>query len=44
MLGNAAQEIIKRKQSSYYGIGMALVRITSAIFNNENSIIPCVCL
>lgn len=37
---NAAQEIIKRKQSSYYGIGMALVRITSAIFNNENSIIP----
>ena len=37
---DAAFEIIKRKQSTYYGIGMALVRITAAIFNNENRIIP----
>ncbi len=37
---DAAYEIIKRKKSTYYGIGMALVRITSAIFNNENSIMP----
>ncbi len=37
---NAANEIIKRKKASYYGIGMALVRITKAIFNNENRIIP----
>ena len=35
---NAAYEIIKRKKATYYGIGMALVRITSAIFNNENRI------
>ncbi len=37
---DAAQEIIRRKGSTYYGIGMALVRITSAIFNNENRIMP----
>ncbi|PKK90120.1 MAG: L-lactate dehydrogenase, partial [Tenericutes bacterium HGW-Tenericutes-7] len=37
---NAAQEIIKRKNATYYGIGMALVRISSAIFDNENSILP----
>lgn len=37
---DAAQEIIKRKQATYYAIGMALVRITNAIFKNENSIIP----
>ena len=37
---DAAKEIIKRKVSTYYGIGMALVRITQAIFNNENSILP----
>ncbi|KFZ27340.1 MAG: L-lactate dehydrogenase 1 [Candidatus Izimaplasma bacterium HR2] len=37
---DAAYEIIKRKKATYWGIGMALVRITSAIFNNENSIIP----
>ncbi len=36
---NAAQEIILAKQSTYYGIGMALVRITKAIFSNENSIL-----
>ena len=37
---DAAKEIIQRKVSTYYGIGMALVRITQAIFNNENSILP----
>ncbi len=37
---DAAQEIIKRKKATYYGIGMALVRITSAILNNENRIMP----
>ncbi|MFW6298341.1 MAG: L-lactate dehydrogenase [Bacillota bacterium] len=37
---NAAGEIIKRKKASYYGVGMALVRITAAIFNNENRILP----
>lgn len=36
----AAGEIIKRKKATYYGIGMALVRITTAIFNNENRIMP----
>ena len=37
---DAAYEIIKRKKATYYGVGMALVRITRAIFNNENSIMP----
>lgn len=37
---NAANEIIKRKSATYYGIGMALVRITTAILNNENRIMP----
>ena len=37
---NSAYEIIKRKKATYYGVGMALVRITAAIFNNENRIMP----
>ncbi|AIO18947.1 L-lactate dehydrogenase 1 [Candidatus Izimaplasma bacterium HR1] len=37
---DAAYEIIKRKRATYWGIGMALVRITRAIFNNENRIMP----
>lgn len=37
---NSAYEIIKRKNSTYYGIGMTLVSITSAILSNENRIIP----
>lgn len=36
---NAAYEIINRKGATYYGIGMALVRITNAILGNENAII-----
>ena len=37
---DAAYEIIERKKSTYYGIGMALCHITKAIFNDANSIIP----
>ena len=33
----AAQEIIKAKGATYYGIGMSLVRIIKAIFGNEKS-------
>ena len=36
---NAAYGIINRKGATYYGIGMALVRITNAILGNENAII-----
>ena len=36
---NAAYEIIAKKKSTYYGIGIALVRLVKAILNNENSII-----
>ncbi len=37
---NAAYEIIKKKNATYYAIGIALVRITLAILNNENRILP----
>lgn len=33
----AAQEIIKAKNATYYGIGMALVRIVRTIFGDERS-------
>ncbi len=36
---DAAYDIIKRKGSTHYGIGMCLVRITNAILGDENSII-----
>ena len=36
---NAAYKIIEKKGATYYGIGMALVRITNAILGNENTII-----
>ncbi|MEG2283272.1 MAG: L-lactate dehydrogenase [Bacilli bacterium] len=36
---DAAYDIIKRKGSTCYGIGMCLVRITNAILGNENSIL-----
>lgn len=36
---NAAQNIIEAKKATYYGIGMAMVRIVRAIFGNENSIL-----
>lgn len=35
----AAQKIIAAKRATYYGIGMAMVRITRAIFGGENSVI-----
>ncbi len=37
---NAAYEIIKRKGSTYYGIAMALQRITNAILKDEEIILP----
>lgn len=36
---NIAYKIIKCKKSTYYGIGMALTRITKAILENENSVL-----
>ena len=36
---NAAQKIIDAKKATYYGIGMAMVRIVKAIFGNEHSIL-----
>ncbi|NLC97316.1 MAG: L-lactate dehydrogenase [Erysipelotrichaceae bacterium] len=35
----AAYEIINRKKSTYYGIGLALNRLVQAIFNDENAIL-----
>lgn len=35
----SAQVIIEAKKATYYGIGMALTRITKAIFQDENSIL-----
>lgn len=37
---NAAYEIIKRKQATYYGIAMAVKRICEAIVRDEKSILP----
>lgn len=36
---DAAYDIIQRKKATYYGIGMALTRLTKAIINDENSIL-----
>lgn len=35
----AAYRIIEAKKATYYGIGMALTRITKAIFGDENSVL-----
>lgn len=35
----AAQKIIEAKGATYYGIGMAMVRVIRAILNNENSVL-----
>ncbi|MFR8012486.1 MAG: L-lactate dehydrogenase [Clostridia bacterium] len=35
----AAEKIIEAKRATYYGIGMALARITRAIFGDENSVL-----
>lgn len=37
---DAAYEIIAKKGATYYGIGVALARITRAIFNDERAILP----
>ncbi len=37
---HAAYEIIQKKNATYYAIGLALVKITVAILNNENRILP----
>lgn len=36
---DAAQKIITAKNATYYGIGMALIRIVKAILSDENSIL-----
>ena len=36
---DAAYDIIQAKGSTYYGIALALLRITKALLNNENSIL-----
>ena len=36
---NAAQSIIEPKKATYYGIGMALARITRAIFGDEHCVL-----
>jgi L-lactate dehydrogenase len=36
---NAAQKIIAAKKATYYGIGMAMVRITKAILGDGNSVL-----
>lgn len=35
----AAYEIIKRKNATYYGIGLSLNRLITAIFGNENAVL-----
>ena len=37
---DSAYHIIERKGETSYGIGLALVRITEALLNNENAILP----
>lgn len=36
---DAAQQIIEAKRATYYGIGMALVRIARAVLSDENSVL-----
>lgn len=36
---NAAYEIIERKKATYYGIGLALNKLVSSIFNDTNKIL-----
>ncbi|MGF7437870.1 L-lactate dehydrogenase [Lentilactobacillus senioris] len=37
---NKAYEIINRKGATFYGIGTCLMRITKAILNDENAVLP----
>jgi len=41
---NSAYKIIDKKGETSYGIGLSLVRISQAIINNENAILPVSCL
>lgn len=41
---NSAYKIIDKKGETSYGIGLSLVRISQAILNNENAILPVSCL
>jgi L-lactate dehydrogenase len=37
---DAAYEIIQKKGATFYGIGVSLARITRAILNDENAVLP----
>lgn len=37
---DAAYDIIEKKGATFYGIAVALARITKAIFDNENAVLP----
>ncbi|WP_027108024.1 L-lactate dehydrogenase [Lacticigenium naphthae] len=37
---DAAYRIIEKKGATFYGIGVSLARITRAILNNENAVLP----
>ncbi|MGC3657964.1 hypothetical protein ACPTG7_15055, partial [Enterococcus faecalis] len=37
---DAAYTIIEKKGASFYGIAVALARITKAILNDENTVLP----
>jgi len=37
---NAAYEIIRRKDATYYGIGLAMSRIVQAVMHNQHSVLP----
>lgn len=37
---NAAYEIINSKGATFYGVGTALARITKALLNDENTVLP----
>lgn len=37
---DAAYQIIEKKKATYYGIGMSLARLVTAVLNNENTILP----
>lgn len=39
LVRTSAQQIIKAKNATYYGIGMAIVRIVKAVFQNENCVL-----
>ena len=41
---NSAYKIIEAKRATYYGIGMALCRITKAILDNEHAVLSCSCM